>query len=206
MRGLQQDFCIKLHDLFERRVEVWFLDECSTHFWERRSKLWMDLKRPFFLPLRYKRGAGCAILGAISTQQPRMVWRVAGKSNAHEVKLLCHLVAAQCLDCKNAVVVLDKASYHRNPAVKAYLESKGIGVLYLPSSSSALSSVETAWAIFKRRFGHHLTTLAHEELRNAELVDVVKSQLRLFCDTYDGSVIAQHCFKEMTKVMEGVRV
>lgn len=67
MKNLQQDFSIKLNDLIKRGIEVWFLDECSTHFWERRSKLWMDMRRPFFLNLRYKRGSGCAIIGAIST-------------------------------------------------------------------------------------------------------------------------------------------
>ena len=68
MKVLQQDFSIKLNDFFRRNVELFFFDECSTNFWERRSKLWMDMKAPYFLNLRYQRGSGCAILGAISTK------------------------------------------------------------------------------------------------------------------------------------------
>ena len=104
------------------------------------------------------------------------------------------------------MVVLDKASYHRNAAVKAYVANKGMGIIYLPSSSSALSSVETSWAIFKSRFAKYLAKLGHEEIRGKEIKATVREQMSLFVDSYDATIVARHCYKEMSKVMQGVRV
>ena len=77
MLRFQQDFSIVLRELITRAdVEIWYLDECSTHVWEKKGRVWQDPYKPIEINIKAKRGKGRAILGAISSLQPRMVWRV----------------------------------------------------------------------------------------------------------------------------------
>jgi oxalate decarboxylase/phosphoglucose isomerase-like protein (cupin superfamily) len=46
----------------------------------------------------------------------------------------------------------------------------------------------------------------HYELKNMEIQEVVRGQMRLFVEAYDARVIAQHSYPEMLKVVNGLRV
>lgn len=108
----------------------------STHFWEKRPKIWMDMNQPFSLKLRPKRGKGAAILGGISSHSNKLVYYIAQKSETSSVKQMLIKLVNKSQDPRNTVIVLDRASYHRNPENVAYLQRKGVGILYLPPSSS----------------------------------------------------------------------
>ena len=48
------------------------------------------------------------------------------------------------------VYVMDNATIHRTQEVLGYLKRKGISVLFLPPSSSALNPIEHCWGHIKR--------------------------------------------------------
>ena len=104
------------------------------------------------------------------------------------------------------MVVLDRASWHRSPSVKNYLENQGIGVLYLPSGSSAISPIETVWAIFKVRWRKYLASLVHEELVDADLETMVRHQLELFAMDFNCRNVYDRCYSQMHLVMQGARL
>jgi transposase len=104
------------------------------------------------------------------------------------------------------VIVLDRASWHRGKALKKYLEGKGVGLLFLPSSSSALSPIETVWGVWKVKWRKYLATLNHEELVTANLRTLVRNHLSNFAQSFDPTNVYTLCFQQMNKVMQGEKL
>jgi transposase len=52
-------------------------------------------------------------------------------------------------------VLMDNASFHKSPATKALIESKGCYLKYLPTYSPDLNPIEPQWAILKARLRKH---------------------------------------------------
>ena len=70
MLKLQQDFCIKLHDLIMRDVEVWFLDECSVSILSFFSYLRGFSSDPLLgAPFKTVDGHGEALLPTAESQE-----------------------------------------------------------------------------------------------------------------------------------------
>jgi transposase len=140
--GMQKAFAIKTMDLYKRGVELIFIDECSTHLWERRTKAWMKKTSPLYQRIAPQRGKSVSVLGAISTKHRGLIYQVAEHSDAASYKQLLIKVVAACGNPMNAIIVLDGANIHKNPGCLKYLKGKGIGVLYMPPKSSAFNGIE----------------------------------------------------------------
>ena len=69
------------------------------------------------------------------------MWTAKKKNNAKNFKTLLVKLTLWLKNPVRTVYILDNASCHRNPGIKAYLRGKGISVMYLPSSSSVLNPI-----------------------------------------------------------------
>ena len=54
------------------------------------------------------------------------------------------------------VVVMDNASFHKSPKIRALIESAGCKLIYLPTYSPDLNPIEKFWANLKRWINQHL--------------------------------------------------
>ena len=91
------------------------------------------------------------MIGAISNLSEKILFHVADRNNkASFLEFLAKLVDMP-LSKSNAVVVLDNATYHRGFNITNYLTERGIGVLFMPPSSSELNPIELCWSHVKRR-------------------------------------------------------
>jgi transposase len=91
--------------------EVFFLDETSTHMWEKLKKTWMESEDPISIVLPTSRGNGLTILGAISNKRPGLTYTIASSTNSAEVLRLLEKMQAEHR-LKGAVIVLDNHRAH----------------------------------------------------------------------------------------------
>ena len=55
----------ELMDYMQAGKSIVYIDETSTHMWEKRSKIWMPKADPIYLRLKQDRGCSRTIIGAI---------------------------------------------------------------------------------------------------------------------------------------------
>jgi transposase len=53
---------------------------------------------------------------------------------------------------KNAVIIMDNASFHRKPELRKIVDRYGVFLLFLPPYSPDLNPIEHSWANFKKWF------------------------------------------------------
>lgn len=75
-------FCTKLLGHMRARRQIVYLDETSTHMWEKRSRVWMPRANPIYLRLQQDRGQSRTVIGAICKSWPLMKYQVVDKTNA----------------------------------------------------------------------------------------------------------------------------
>ena len=139
---LQQEFCLRLLRHWDAGAEIIFVDESTSNAWMRgNQKSWMLPGQPIFLRLAPSSGQSQAIQGAISNKQRQFLWAVSDGNCGEPFQQFVRKIAAWAKDPKNTVLVLDNASYHRSKVVKQIAETKGMGLLFLPASSSKYTSL-----------------------------------------------------------------
>jgi len=204
MLHLQQQFCKKLMHYWRRRaVEIVFIDECSCNAWDKPGKMWVKKDEPFHTRLAPTRGKSVQIQGAISNRQPEFMWTAKKKNNARSFKALLVKLTPWLKDPARTVYILDNASWHRNPGIKAYLRGKGISVMYLPSSSSVLNPIEQCWGTFKRQLSRTLATYTHEQLKSINFKRAVHDELTTFAREQDGTRYANNGKRYVKLVLDG---
>jgi hypothetical protein len=61
---------------------VVYIDETSTHLWEKRLKVWHTPRDPIVFKLPSNRGQSCTVVGAISTDMGKpLYWQLAQHTN-----------------------------------------------------------------------------------------------------------------------------
>lgn len=145
MLKLQQEFSIRVMTLWDRGCELIFIDECTCNPWNKSIRMWMDKDKPFYLdlaPTRKDESGSVAVLGAISNLQKGFKWVVSHERNQESVfKQLINKVIGFPIDPHKTFIIMDQASYHTcNNSIYPFLEN-GMGVIFLPASSSNLNPI-----------------------------------------------------------------
>lgn len=136
----------------------------------------------------------------------KLVWVTASGSNTKSTKTMLIQIVKASKKNTNTVIVLDRASWHRGEGLKKYLRSKGVSLLFLPSSSSALSPVETVWAQWKQEWRKYLATLDYQALKDINLRKHVRAHLESWTASHDVSDTYCSVYKHMLRVMKGQRL
>ena len=125
-------------------AEILFVDEASCDAWEGKFKTWMRADDKFKLDLvsnlNEDRGR-LQIQGVISNKQRPFKYMITREGNNKDT--FCTFIKNVLLDFPlekdNTIVILDLATYHYGYEVMEMMLEEGIGVLYLPPSSSNLN-------------------------------------------------------------------
>jgi hypothetical protein len=70
----------ELMDYMQAGKSIVYIDETSTHLWEKRSKIWMPRNDPIYLRLQQERGYSRTIIGAICSDFSLMQFQVVDKT------------------------------------------------------------------------------------------------------------------------------
>jgi hypothetical protein len=152
MLKLQQEFSLKVMRLWDLGTELIFIDECTCNPWNKGIKMWVNRDDPFQLDLAPTRGAdkgSAAVLGAISSKQRELKWVASTDTNNEcTFRSLLKRIADWPLEPQNTVVIMDQASYHKGDDLIEFFLEKGIGVIFLPASSSNLNPIGMYYLFF----------------------------------------------------------
>jgi hypothetical protein len=146
---LQQRFCEQLIEKLRINIEVIYIDETSTHLWEKRLKVWHTPCDPIVFKLPSNRGQSHTVIGAISSDVSKpLYWQLAQHTNTESFNhfmslLLRHYCSNKCL------FILDNHTAHHSLKFRNFIEKQGLKVLYLPPGGSALNPIERVWAMLK---------------------------------------------------------
>ena len=58
----------QITDLFLQGKEIMYFDECSTHLWETRGKIWQPKDDKIRIAIPSSRGSGVTLLGTVSNK------------------------------------------------------------------------------------------------------------------------------------------
>ena len=203
---LQKQFCVLVNDLIIRGVELIFVDETTCHRWHHAGlRTWHPPNSDLFHELPATRGKGVALMGAISTASQSIVLRTYDRNNSINFLEFLKPVAGMARNARQTVVVMDNATYHRNLKVKDFLNSRGIGLLYLPPSSSELNPIEFIWGHIKRRLQKRLLESRQRILQRdfRPMVVEVAYEYGVFTN---GSIIANAVSSKILRPLEGFLV
>ena len=137
-----EDYANDLVFLMRACKEFFFMDETSSHCWERLSKVYMPKTDPFEMRFRSTRGRSVTVIGAISATTPKLIFSTADKTNTANVLAFLTKLRGEMKDPKNCVVVLDNHSAHKSNPVTEYARTEGFRLLYTPPTASHLNPIE----------------------------------------------------------------
>ena len=205
MLEMQQQFTMTLiRYMYRPRYEIIFIDESSCHAWNKTVRMWLHQDRPHRLNLPPTRGSGVAILAGISNRQPQLRYVTSNEgSNAHSYRQLLESLIDWPRELRRTVVVMDGATYHRNPWCREFLIDRGVSTLFLPPSSSNLNPIEKVWASYKRRLLINIALMDHEAMVELNFPATVRRTLEEFTQDFDGRVIVRSVLRSLEKVLDG---
>lgn len=135
--------------LMNEGKQIIYLDETSTHMWEKRSRVWMPQHNPIHMRLQKDRGKSRTIIGAISKGWPLMKYAVVDKTNT---RFFCQFLKYICSDLEspiNTYIVLDNHAAHKSKKAEKFASNLGVKLFFLPPTASELNPIERMWSYFK---------------------------------------------------------
>ena len=159
----RHDFALQLSKYEKAQTPIIYADETTFNCWMRKAHAWYKAATPFRVHYSAKRGSGITLYAAIGTHLDRMVTHTADATSIEGYGDFAErLVAAlppRLPYEKKPVLVVDNARPHHNKRILAFLK-KHVRVLFTPVSSCQFNSIETAFAIIKRKYLKRITKLA----------------------------------------------
>lgn len=157
-----------LSDMRDEKMII-YIDETSTHLWEKVHKLWMPADDRLSVRFKSVRGKSITIIGAISAEWNDLVYKIEPKTNTQSVKRFFLKMFKQIDHPLRTVVVLDNHTAHTSKYIKKMASNKGIKLLYTPPTDSELNPIERMWALFKLQWRKKLLNPdIHINVRNVE--------------------------------------
>ena len=135
---LQEEFSLKLLFFLREGYEIIYMDECSVTPWPKAGvNYWIKRSDPFYLRIAPGGFYNVSIFGAISNKQREMPWIVTSQGqNKETMRDFLEHILDWPLDSRKAVIVMDNAKWHHNPANKELIEESGLSLMYLPPGGS----------------------------------------------------------------------
>ena len=139
--------------------QIIYLDETSTHLWEKRSRIWMPRNQPMHMRLNAERGKSRTLFGAISNRWNDMEWGIRDKTNGVN---FCDFLIMICVprlveNPRRTVIILDNHAAHKSKKARKLADRLGITLYFLPPTASELNPIERMWSYFKVRWRFHLS-------------------------------------------------
>ena len=91
--------------------EIWYLDETSTHLWQKKDRMWRPADGSLCLSLLQKRGSSITIIGAISNKRPKLFFELYDSTNTVNVE---NFMKEQFwnMNVSGHLIVMDQNSMH----------------------------------------------------------------------------------------------
>ena len=164
--------------------EVIYLDECTVNLWQHSNRTWQRPSERIKQILPQTRERGVTVFGAIISNSDRFYSKICfgGTTGQSTLLFLKHLEQEiGRLRFGNSVLVMDKARGHTALDVKDFLATSGITVMFMPSASSPLNSVERVWSLLKRHFQQRLFETCGS-IQQLQLIETVEEIIRTHID------------------------
>ena len=150
-------FLRKLLVHMHAKRQIIYMDETSTHLWEKMKSFWMPKDDLIDVKLNKERGKSITIIGGISNQWDKMKFVIGKKTNIPTVKrFLQHIQSEQGISRHRCVMVMDNHAAHKSDETVNFAHSLGIEILFMPPTASELNPIERMWSYFKRRWRQKL--------------------------------------------------
>ena len=174
--------------------DIIYLDETSTHMWEKRSRIWMPKENPIYLRLKKDRGCSRTIIGAICLKFPKMRYMICDKTNITNFRDFLDIIAKD-VDAKNCVIVLDNHAAHKSLKSVYYAEQiHKFKLHFLPPAASELNPIERMWSYFKREW-RLLLSDPNEDIDISNIDTYLRNCLEMVADK--GSNLCKGPLKEI---------
>lgn len=148
-------FLYKLLRHMHEKRQIIYMDETSTHLWEKMKSFWMPSKELIDVRLNRERGKSVTIIGGISLGFDKLEYITCGSTNCTNFHDFLHHISDK-IDKKNTVMVLDNHAAHRSKTSVNLANRLGIHLEFLPPTASELNPIERMWSYFKRRWRQKL--------------------------------------------------
>jgi hypothetical protein len=110
----RQGFITKIVEYYYRGLEIIYIDECSTHLWEKKNKVWVPRAGNVNIKLPTSRKESVTVIGAISSKSDKLYYCFCNSTNRHDVLFFFEGLNSEKSELKlqGKVVVLDNHSSH----------------------------------------------------------------------------------------------
>lgn len=129
--------------------QIIYMDETSTHLWEKMKSFWMPRDDLIDVGLNRERGESISIIGGISNRWTELKYIICGKTNTKCVLKFLEKVAPD-IEKKNCVMIMDNHTAHHSRAVRDKAFRMGLTLEFMPPTASELNPIERMWGYFKR--------------------------------------------------------
>ncbi len=199
----RKKFITTIVDYYRRNLEIIYIDECSTHLWEKKNRVWVPRMNNVNIKLPTSRKESVTVIGAISSHNDKLYYCFCKSSNRNDILFFFEGLNSEKSDLrlKGKVVVLDNHSSHITLEIREYIQRQGATILFLPVASSYFNPIETMWAWIKAKWRKKLI----EPLDYNPDKEYLLRELQKICDTVPPHVvrhISAHCFKILKSYSE----
>jgi len=131
-----------------QNVEIWFQDEARVGQHGTITRLWTEKgMRP--RPVRQMQYEFSYIFGAVCPSMNKSVGMIINEVGIDAMKAHLEMISKEVEPGKIAVIVLDRASWHKSKKVNCF---SNIRILPLPPASPELNPVEQLWQQLRDKF------------------------------------------------------
>jgi hypothetical protein len=119
----RKQFITTIVDYYHRNLEIIYIDECSTHFWEKKNRIWVPRVSNINIKLPSSRKESVTVIGAISSHNDKLYYCFCNSTNQNDVLFFFEGLnsSRSDLQLKGKVVVLDNHSSHITKEIREYI-------------------------------------------------------------------------------------
>ena len=128
-----------------------YIDQTSTHLWEKLGKFYMPIDDPIYLRFKSTRGSSVTIMGAICSKWEEGEFMICEKTNTDNVELFLRQLIPK-MDLGNTIVVADNHRAHHANRIQELARTAGFKMLFTPPTCSDYNPIELMWSLFKRQW------------------------------------------------------
>jgi transposase len=132
------------------RANVYYLDECGINHGMYNPYARAPRGEPVYAQVAGSRRGRTSVISASSGKNLVRPFTFEGHCNGEVVLTYLREMLLPYIP-RDSVIVLDNASFHTSPELRALVESFGCSLLFLPAYSPDLNPIEHVWATLKKK-------------------------------------------------------